>query len=64
MVVNFFPKCVLIKILILFLFIYGCTYGILVPPLGIEPMLPALEARSLNHCMARDIPLSSIYAGP
>ena len=30
------------------------AYGILVPQLGIEPVPPAVEARSLNHWTARE----------
>ena len=29
---------------------------ILVPPPGIEPMSPAVEAQSLNHWTAREVP--------
>ena len=32
------------------------TCGILVPGLGIEPLPAALEARSLNHWTAREVP--------
>ena len=32
------------------------TRGILVPPLGMEPMSPALEVRSLNHWNTREVP--------
>ena len=38
----------------------GCfghtAHGILVPQPGIEPVPPALEARSLNHCTTREVP--------
>ena len=30
--------------------------GILVPQPGIEPVPPAVEARSLNHWTAREVP--------
>lgn len=30
--------------------------GILVPPLGMEPMLPAMEVQILNHWTAREVP--------
>ena len=30
--------------------------GILIPPPGIEPVPPALEAQSLNHWTAREVP--------
>ena len=32
------------------------AYGILVPQARIEPMPPALEAQSLNHWTAREVP--------
>ena len=32
------------------------TCGILVPQLGIEPVLPALEAQGLNCWTAREVP--------
>jgi len=32
------------------------AWGILVPPPGIEPVSPALEAWSLNHWTAREVP--------
>ena len=35
--------------------------GILVPPPRIEPMPPVLEAWSLNHWTAREVPLSLKY---
>ena len=35
--------------------------GILVPRMGIEPGPPALEAWSLNHWMAREVPQSCIF---
>ena len=37
--------------------------GTLVPPPGIEPASPALEARSVNHWTAREVQVStfSIY---
>ena len=31
--------------------------GILVPRPGMEPALPALEAQSLNHWTAREVPV-------
>ena len=34
---------------------------ILVPQPGIEPLLPAVEAQSLNHCTAREIPTCSSF---
>ena len=40
-----------------YLFIFGHTAcGILVPQPGIEPGPPALEAWSLNHWTAREVP--------
>ena len=35
------------------------TCGILVPRAGIKPMPPAVEAQSLNHWTARDVPVIS-----
>ena len=35
--------------------------GILVPQLGIEPMPPALEAWSLNHWTAMEVPRVPVY---
>ena len=32
------------------------AYRILIPQPGIEPAPPALEARSLNHWTAREVP--------
>ena len=42
-----------------FIFIFRLSYGtrgILVPLPGMEPMSPALEARSLNHWTTRQVP--------
>ena len=39
-------------------FLFLETWEILVPQPGIEPMLPAVEAWSLNHWTAREAPLS------
>ena len=33
------------------------TCGILVLPPGIEPIPPALEVQSLNHCTTRKVPI-------
>ena len=43
---------------IYFIFFWPCptACGILVPPPGIEPAPPALEAWSLNHWTAREVP--------
>ena len=39
--------------------------GILIPLPGIEPVPPAVEARSPNHCTTREVPESSFqYASP
>lgn len=35
--------------------------GILGPRPGTEPMSPALETQSLNHCTAREIPLALTF---
>ena len=35
------------------------AHGILVPQLGIEPTIPAVELHSLNHWTAREVPPSS-----
>ena len=32
------------------------TYGILVPPQGIEPIPPGVEARSPHHWTTREVP--------
>ena len=37
--------------------------GILVPQSGTEPALPALEARSLSHGIARDVPSILLIIG-
>ena len=45
-------------ILFLFIFFGHTTHaacGILVPRTGIEPVPPAVEARSPNHCTAREV---------
>ena len=34
---------------------YHVAYGILVPPPGIKPAAPAVEAGSLNHWPAREV---------
>ena len=34
------------------------AWGILVPPPGIEPIPPAMEAWSLNHWTTREVPIS------
>ena len=48
-----------------YLFIYlwprHAACGILVPWPGIKPVPPALEAQSLNHWTAREVPLSNIF---
>ena len=50
-------------LLLLFLF-FGRTeglWGILVPQPGIEPMLPAVEARSPNHWTTREVPPKVLF---
>ena len=37
------------------------AYGILVPQWGIEPKHPAVETRSLNHWIAREVPRNEIF---
>ena len=37
------------------------AYGILVPCAGIEPMPPAVEAWSLNHWTAREVPIVTFF---
>ena len=50
-------KKVVRQIGILFLFwLHRVACRILVPQPGIEPVSPALEARSLNHWTAREVP--------
>ena len=45
----------------LFLFLlHRAACGILVPWPGIKPMPPAVEARSLNHWTAREVPVVSL----
>ena len=49
--------CCVMNLVTFFFFFPGCTAcGILVPQPGIEPVPPALEARSLNHWTAREVP--------
>ena len=47
-----------------FLFFWPCHLecGILAPQPGIEPVPPALEARSLNHWTAREFPSVSLFS--
>ena len=47
-----------LKPYIFFIFIFGsaAACGTLVPWLGIEPVPPAVEVRSLNHWTAREVP--------
>lgn len=40
--------------------IYRAARGILVPSPGTKPALPAVEARSLNHWTAREVPSPKI----
>ena len=43
-----------------YLFIYGrAACGIFVPQPGIEPLTPAVEAQSLNHWTAREVPVGT-----
>ena len=44
------------KQLPLFFWLYHAACGILVPPPGIEPLVPAMEAQSTNHRTAGEIP--------
>ena len=53
----FAPRYVVVFI---YLFVYWLclvAYGILVPQPRIKPVPPALEARSLNHWTAREVPV-------
>ena len=50
------PSCFYF-ILFIYLFATPHACGILVPRPGIEPMRPALEAWSLNHWPAREVPV-------
>ena len=45
-----------------FFFFWPChvTFGILVPQPGIEPVPPAVEAQSLNHWTAREVPRTEL----
>ena len=47
-----------ISLLFTYLFVWPhyVLCGILVPPPGMEPMPPAVETRSPNHCAAREFP--------
>ena len=45
----------------LFVCLHSEARGIAVPQPGIEPMPPALEARSLNHGTTREVPESHSY---
>ena len=47
----------------LFFFSLPCcmAYGILVPQSGIKPVPPALEAQSLNHWTAREVPTNLYF---
>ena len=53
--------------LLLFVFFFSffwphcTTCGILVPPSGIEHLPPPLEAQSLNHWTAREVPVFFLY---
>ena len=40
----------------LFFWLHHAAYGILVPHPGIEPVPPAVEARSPNHWASREFP--------
>ena len=53
--------CLHEKFCVLFGFWPGC--GILVPPPGIEPTAPAVEAQSHNHWTARELPLWKVLSG-
>ena len=46
-----------------YLFFGRAACGILVAQTGIEPAPPALEARSLNHWTAREVPLYTLEKG-
>ena len=53
---EFPARCILI--IIINFFFFGCAaqlVGILVPQPGVEPVPPAVEARSLNHWTAREV---------
>ena len=39
------------------------TGGIMVPPPGIEPVPPEVEAWCLNHWTSREVPIQSILKG-
>ena len=46
-----------------FLFGFWPSCGIFVPPPGIEPTPPAVEAQSHNHWTARELPLWKVLSG-
>ena len=54
-----FMLCVLFVLLCCVVFVV-LACGILVPPPGIEPMPTAVEAWSLNHWTAREVPVMHV----
>ena len=53
----------LFLLLLLYLIFWLCcaACGVPVPQLGIEPVPPVLEAQSLNHWTAREVPSEACY---
>ena len=60
---NFILVFILLLLLFSFFFFWPrrAACGILVPQPGIEPATPTLEAWSLNHRTARDVPVVPIF---
>ena len=47
-----------VQFLLFSLFFFGhMAFGVLLPPLGIKNIPPALEAQSPNHWTAREVPM-------
>ena len=56
-----FLKSMINMLRVFFFFLPYCVaYGILVPWPGIKPVPPAVEAQSLNHWIAREVPLRAL----
>ena len=56
---NFKVRILDVQTYIMYFLFFGCTSrhaGILVPQPGVELVPPAVEARSLNHWTAREVP--------
>ena len=62
--IIFFSYVGFVVVLFYFFSFWSCpaAYGILVPPAGMEPTPPALEAQSLNHWITSEIPSTSFHS--